>query len=114
MIALYKEIRPLVQRGVVHRISSPLESERVALEYVASDGSQAALLLYNLREYMAGSSAAARESSVIKLRGLDLDATYTLRGGRKGTISGETLMNIGLPWPLRGDFTSAVIVFQKQ
>ncbi|MHC4406242.1 MAG: alpha-galactosidase, partial [Planctomycetota bacterium] len=56
MIALYKEIRPLVQKGLVHRLRPPVESERVAVEYAAADASKAALLLFNLREPMAGST----------------------------------------------------------
>ena len=65
LIALYKQIRPLVQQGVVHRLASPFEGERVALEYVAADGSEAVVFQYNLRECLAGSQPSARLSPSI-------------------------------------------------
>ena len=70
LIALYKQIRPLVQQGVVHRLASPFEGERVALEYAAADGSEAVVFQYNLHECLTGSQPSARLSSSIALRGI--------------------------------------------
>ncbi|MHC4404413.1 MAG: GH36 C-terminal domain-containing protein, partial [Planctomycetota bacterium] len=63
---------------------------------------------------MAGSTPAARAADAVRLRGLDPEAAYVLHGDRKGTMTGRTLMNIGLPWFLRGDFRSGVVVLEKQ
>lgn len=114
MIALYKKIRPLVQEGILHRLHSPFEGNRAALQYVSPDGSEAVVFLYNLWETLPGSTRTARASGAVKLTGLDPDANYLLSGDRRGTASGETLMNIGLPWFVRGNFNSAIVTLKKQ
>jgi alpha-galactosidase len=112
-IALYKQIRPLVQQGVLHRLASPFEGERVALEYVAADRSEAVVFQYNLREYLAGSQPPGRLSSGIALRGLDPQAAYSIGGDWKGVFRGATLMNIGLPWLPRRHFSAATVVLKR-
>ena len=113
LIALYKQIRPLVQQGVVHRLASPFEGERVALEYAAADGSEAVVFQYNLRECLTGSQPSARLSPSIALRGLDPQAAYSACGDWKGTSRGETLMNLGLPWLPKGHFSGAIVVLKR-
>jgi alpha-galactosidase len=113
LIALYKQIRPLVQQGVVHRLASPFEGERVALEYAAADGSEAVVFQYNLHECLAGSQPSARLAPSIALRGLDPQASYSARGDWKGSFSGETLMNLGLPWLPKGHFSGAIVVLKR-
>jgi len=114
MIAQYKQIRPVVQEGICHRLHSPFESNRAALEYVSPDGSQAVVFLYNLWETLGGSTPSARASGALHLRGLDPDANYSLTGDWQGTVDGRTLMNIGLPWFIRGNFNSAIVMLKKQ
>ena len=114
MIAQYKEIRPLVQEGILHRLHSPFESNRAALEYVSPDGSEAVVFLYNLWETLPGSTPTSRSSGALKLRGLDLNANYVLTGDRSGTVSGRTLANIGIPWFVRGNFNSAIVTLEKE
>ncbi len=114
MIALYKKIRPLVQEGILHRLHSPFESNRAAVEYVSQDGSEAVIFLYNLWETLPGSTPTARASGAVRLRGLDPDANYFLSNDRSGRASGETLMNMGLPWFVQGNFNSAIVMLKKQ
>ena len=114
MIAQYKQIRPVVQEGICHRLHSPFESNRAALEYVLPDGSQAVVFLYNLWETLGGSTPSARASGALHLRGLDPDANYSLTGDWQGTVDGRTLMNIGLPWFIRGNFNSAIVMLKRQ
>ena len=114
MIALYKKIRPLVQDGILHRLHSPFESNRAAVQYVSQDGSEAVVFLYNLWETLPGSTPTARAGGVVQLRGLDPDANYVLTGVWKGMVSGRTLMHIGLPWFVRGNFNSAIVTLKKQ
>ena len=113
MIRQYKEIRPVVQEGAVHRLTSPFERNRAAVEYVSQDGSEAVVFLYNLWQTLPGSTPTSREVQAVQLRGLDPDATYRLSGDRKGTASGRTLMSIGIPWSLRGSFSSGIVTLKK-
>jgi alpha-galactosidase len=38
-IAVYMQIRPLVQQGTAYRLVSPFEEKRSAVQYVAENGS---------------------------------------------------------------------------
>lgn len=113
MIARYKEIRPLVQQGIQHRLGSPLTSEQPAVEYVSPDGSQAVVFLYNLRETMAGTVPSSQKRELVPLRGLDPNADYVAAGDWKGRVRGDTLMNLGLPWFVRGNFGSGIVTLKK-
>ncbi len=114
LIAQYKEIRPIVQEGIVHRLFSPFEENRAALEYITHDGSEAVVFLFNTWETLQGSTPSTKEYPSIRLRGLDANAKYQLSGDRKGIATGETLMNVGIPWFLKGSFSSAIVRLQKQ
>ena len=109
MIRQYKEVRPLAQNGIVHRLASPFEDQRSGLEFVKEDRSEAAVFLYNLWETLPGSTASSKKYSAVRLLGLDENATFQISGDRKGTASGQTLMNLGLPWRLKGNFTGEMI-----
>ncbi len=113
-IRQYKEVRSLVQEGIVHRLISPFERHRSALEYVNEDGSEAAVFLFNLWETLPGATADSRAYQPVRLRGLVPNATYEISGDFKKTASGETLMNVGLPWVPRGNFSSALITVRKK
>ncbi|HEY1684627.1 MAG TPA: alpha-galactosidase [Tepidisphaeraceae bacterium] len=113
MISLYKEIRPIIQHGSVYRLISPFDSNRVALEYVAQDGSQAVLFCYTLEDDMAGSRQSERVHRTVYLRGLDPNAQYTLSGQPHQTLTGQSLMNVGIPWPIFGDYNSRIIRLTK-
>jgi alpha-galactosidase len=112
-VAQYKAIRPLVQAGVLHRLLSPVEGERVALEYADPQGGAAVVFLFNLREYMEGRGGRSGRGGTLRLRGLDPAAQYRVSGAWSGTIDGNTLMNLGIPWFLRGNFRSAVLTLQR-
>jgi alpha-galactosidase len=112
-IALYKKIRPIIQQGTVYQLLSPQNGNRVAVEYVSQDGKQAVLLLYTLEDDMAGSRPAERESRTVYLQGLDANAKYSLQGDLHQTLTGQTLMHVGIPWPVFGDYNSSVIRLSK-
>ncbi|RJP29233.1 MAG: alpha-galactosidase [Candidatus Omnitrophota bacterium] len=113
MIDLYKEIRPLVQNGVTHRLLSPFDGNRAAVEYVTPDGDEAVVFLFNTWETLQGSTPTSLKNPSVRLRGLDPNAEYLLSIDRKGRATGNTLMNIGLPWFLNGNFSSAIVRLQK-
>ncbi len=112
-IALYKAIRPTVQGGKLYRLISPYSGERTALEYVARDGSEAVLMLYNREVLLKEVTAEASASKKLLLRGLEPSARYTAEG-YEGTFTGAYLMETGLDWPLGKAFTSRIIRVQRQ
>ena len=113
-IAQYKSIRQIVQFGNVYRLQSPFEGQRSALEYIKPDGSEAVVFLYNIWDTLPGSTPATRGYNFIRLAGLDPEAIYVLTGDQQGVVSGETLMNIGLPWSIYGNFNSGIVIIKKQ
>ena len=118
MIALYKEIRPIIQQGTVYQLILPTASERVALEYLSPDRQQGVLLLYTMRDPLAGSTDAERNTREVRLHGLDPNVSYSIKndmaGGSEQILSGRTLMDVGIPWPLFADYDCAILRLQKK
>lgn len=89
-IELYKQIRPLVQQGIVHRLVSPFYNNRCALQYNAEDKKSAVLFCYNMVKYLPGSQLIDRGSTILKLRGLDPKQQYRVKKAGdikdKGTV----------------------------
>jgi alpha-galactosidase len=112
-IAKYKEIRNLVQFGTLHRLVSPFENNKSALEYIADDHSTAVVFCYNMAEYLNGSIEQTQEANVLKLRGLDPGARYTIPELNKAVYKGDFLMNVGIPWPVKGAYKSMILQIQK-
>jgi alpha-galactosidase len=113
-ILLYKKIRPLIQQGTLYRLVSPFKTNREALQYVSPDSTSAVLMAYNMAVYLSGSQLKGRESDVLRLKGLKLKARYRVEradvAGDNGAVyPGGVLMNIGIPWPVQGDYSAAII-----
>lgn len=115
MIAQYKVIRPVVQRGDLYRLISPLHgSEHSVTEYVSHDRSQAVVFAF------LHSSQMWYPYPQLHLRGLDPHATYSLQAldgkadsGTPAAASGAYWMSKGLGPDLRGDFQAALFVLKK-
>jgi alpha-galactosidase len=102
-IALYKEIRPIIQFGKFYRILSPFEGNETAWIYVSHDKSKAVLF------YFRKTAGAHEPFKIMKLKGLDPKKNYSLVGLNQ-TFSGDTLMNAGMNTPgVIGDFGSSMI-----
>ena len=118
MIALYKEIRPIIQQGAVYQLMLPTTSDRVALEYLSADRQQGVVLLYTMRDPLAGSTDAEQLTRVLRFAGLDPDASYSIQNdpadGAEQVVSGRTLMDVGMPWPIFGDYNCAILRLQKK
>jgi alpha-galactosidase len=118
MIAVYKEIRPIIQQGTVYQLMLPTASDRVALEYLSPDRQQGVLLLYTMRDPLAGSTNAERLTRVLRLAGLDPNASYSMQSdaadGTEQILSGRTLMDVGIPWPIFGDYNWAILRLRKK
>ena len=109
-VADYKRIRPVVQQGDLYRLASPYEKPLSALMYV--NGTKAAAALFAL-----GLKIDGERNEVLKLRGLNPDAEYSVReincGERRHidklpeTLSGRDLMEKGVTVTLIGDYDSA-------
>jgi alpha-galactosidase len=113
-IALYKQIRPVVQQGILYRLISPFETNRCALQYNAADNKSSVLFCYNMAVYLSGSQYEDRGSSVLKLQGLNPDWQYVVKkagdANDKGIIyKGDFLMNVGITWPVTKAFESQIM-----
>ncbi len=89
MIALYKEIRPIVQLGDQYRLLPAQGQEYTAVQYVSKDKAEG--VLFAFRVHM---PEPARIPSIY-LRGLAPDARYTVDGFDE-VRSGAAWMNLGL------------------
>lgn len=113
LIALYKEIRPVVQQGDQYRILSPREQGLSALLYVAKDRSEALLFAFLSRNHF------RNPLPVIRLQGLDPEAVYEVElPVTEGTssplidpqpMSGSALRRVGLRLDLRREYESVVL-----
>jgi alpha-galactosidase len=116
LIAQYKQIRPIVQRGQLYRLVSPLNgSEYSVTESVSRDRSQAVVFAF------LHSSQMTYPYPRVYLRGLEEHATYRLEaldgqvaGGTPGAASGTYWMQHGVDVELHGDFQAAAFLLQKQ
>lgn len=117
-IEVYKQIRPLVQQGTLHRLVSPFETDRSALQYNSEDSSSAVLICHNMARYLIGSKLTTKPSETLKLRGLDPQKKYVIKNTdlkmNKGNIqTGAFLMNVGIQWPVTKQYESKVITINE-
>jgi alpha-galactosidase len=99
-IALYKEIRPIIQFGDQYRLRSAQEGAFSAVQYMAKDGSEGVLFAFRtLIPYPA-------PLLTVRLRGLIPEARYTVEGFDE-VRSGAAWMRLDIPLPL-ADFDSTV------
>ncbi len=89
LIALYKEIRPIVQLGDQYRLLPAQGQDFTAVQYVSKD--KAAGVLFAFRVQMPEPA----RIPPIYLRGLDPDARYAIEGFDE-VRSGQAWMNLGL------------------
>lgn len=102
-VKLYKEIRPVVQRGDLYRLRPP-EGGSSAVQYVRGDET---VVLAWLQAQHFGEQVAP-----LRLRGLDPGAAYECR--ETGEVHrGAVLLHHGLRTGLRGDLDAAVIRLRR-
>ncbi|WP_019069678.1 alpha-galactosidase [Streptomyces hokutonensis] len=102
-IALYKEIRPLVQRGDLHRLRPPTGGLS-AVQYTRGDES-VVLALLQAQHY-------GEPVPALRLRGLDPTASYEcLETGE--VHRGAVLLHHGLRTGLRGDLDATVLRLRR-
>lgn len=109
-VAVYKEIRELVQLGDLYRLESPYAGPRSSLMYVKENG--AVVFLYSL-----GDSPPA----CLRLKGIVPSCSYSVREINVATegldlnsnLSGRALIEGGLPVPALGPCESAVFHLER-
>jgi alpha-galactosidase len=99
-VALYKEIRPIVQFGDQYRLCSPLEGPFSAVEYVSKDRCEAVLFAFRTHQ------ARLVTLPMLRLRGLEPEARYAVEGLEE-VRSGAAWMRLGIDLVL-GDFQSII------
>jgi len=101
----YKEIRPTILRGDLYRLESFRSSNVAAYQYVGEDRKEAVVFVFLQSQHFGA------EERRLTLQGLDQDAVYeVIREGRETVrLHGSTLMNVGLPVTLRGDYGSELV-----
>ena len=103
-VALYKEIRPIVQHGSQYRILSPGAGSLAALLYVSEDRSEGVLFAYLNRNHYGNMLPVLRLPGFQKERLYEIDA-----GGPAQVMSGHALHLVGVRLNLREEYESAVI-----
>ncbi len=117
-IEIYKKIRPMVQQGIVHRLVSPFNSNRSAIQYNSTDNKSVALFCYNMAKYVPGGQLEDRGTNVLKLKGLNPQQSYSVKNtenpkDKGNTYTGEFLMRIGINWPLTDSFQSSILLLNQ-
>ncbi|WIY00048.1 alpha-galactosidase [Amycolatopsis mongoliensis] len=105
LIALYKDIRPVVQHGALYRLRPPVDDGIVAFQYVHED--RAVVFAYRQAAHFAAPERPLRLDGLASAdRYIDSDAGTT--------HSGAVLLTRGLPLGLpTGDFASRVVRLKR-
>ncbi|MUT67805.1 alpha-galactosidase [Paenibacillus sp. NEAU-GSW1] len=105
-IALYKEVRHLVQFGDFYRLKSPFEGNDTAWMFVSKDKAEALVV------YASVLKEPNPQLSRFRLKGLDPAREYTLLASGEA-YGGDELLYTGIPMPhFHGDYESKVYRFQ--
>lgn len=107
-VALYKEIRNLVQFGDLYRLLDIDNDEISMVEYVSEDKTEAVAFIssYGTKLF--------KKPVPIKFGGLDSDSDYTLTlQDKEYKLSGSYLMNVGIPAFIRGKDYNEIIKIKK-
>ncbi|WP_123039205.1 alpha-galactosidase [Cohnella candidum] len=108
-VAVYKEIRPTIMQGDLYRLESMRNTNAAAYQYVGQDGQEAVVFAF-LHSQHFGS-----EERRLRLQGLDPNAVYEVESAPGATVQrhGSTLMNLGIPLTLQGDYKSRLIRLKR-
>jgi alpha-galactosidase len=104
-IALYKEIRAVIQHGRQYRLRSPQAGPFSAVQYMSKDRSEGALFAFRTH------IPEPVSLPPVYLRGLDPDARYSIEE-QTGIKSGLAWMETGVDLELK-NFTSTVLRIRK-
>lgn len=107
MIALYKEIRPVVQLGDQYRLWNPFKSDRSAVQFVTRDGRESVVFAYRMSNSV---RSVNKENNRLVLHGLNADTQYRLFGDiPEQRVTGAVLMSSGISVDLRRQWDGRLI-----
>lgn len=106
LIALAEKVNPIILNGDMWRLSLPEESNWPAVLFMSEDGAQAVLFAFQMR---ANFNHAA---PTIRLQGLDAEAQYKV--DQCAVYSGSALMKMGFQFPFESDYSSKVVLLERQ
>ncbi|MBB5325724.1 alpha-galactosidase [Anoxybacillus tepidamans] len=99
-VAMYKNIRSLVQKGDMYRLKSPFEGNETAWMFVSKDQTEAIVFYFRIL------AEAHPPYYKLTLKGLNPELNYQIEG-TEDVYGGDRLMYAGLPIPpLKGDYVS--------
>lgn len=105
-IALYKDIREVIQFGSLHRLKSCHRDDLHAVQYIKGDRSVVFAFLIQQER--------GKREYVLQLRGLKEEGLYTFEvDGKKYQKSGAYLMYHGIVLKMCGDYMSTCIILEK-
>ena len=104
-IEQYKELRETIHKGDMYRLKSPFDGQNTAWEYVYEN--KVVLMYFTIL------TRCQIGKVCIKLAGLDEKAHYVEKNS-KTKYSGSYLMNVGLYFENDEEFSSKVLVFDKE
>ncbi|KAF4964307.1 hypothetical protein FSARC_7752 [Fusarium sarcochroum] len=106
LIALSEKINPIVVTGDFYRLALPEETSYPAAQFISEDGKKVVLFAFQTRATINNSWPWFR------LQGLDSSAKYVV--DKNQTVSGSTLMNLGIQLRFEGDYDSQVLMIEKK
>ena len=109
-VQLYKDIRPLVQFGQLHRLDSPDPGRTDALAYIDQDRGRVAVFVF------ARATMYTTRKQLIRIQGLDPEATYRVLNTETDEVavmSGSFLFGHGLLVPLVGHYDSTILLLER-
>ena len=119
-IALYKDIRPVVQFGDLYRLLSPYDEDGyAAINYITENKDKALLMVYSHSYHR------RNERNFVKMKGLNPESVYRVKEVNMEDnkphisfddqlVSGEVLMNRGIWVDLRQPLQSAVFQLTEE
>lgn len=105
-VALYKELRPLIQFGDFYRLRSPFQGVEAAWMFVSEDRTEALVAYFKVL------AEPNSPQTKLRLKGLEAGGNYRVcdaaaPGEEVELFGGDELMHIGLQLPIwKGDFRS--------
>ncbi|MEO3944229.1 alpha-galactosidase [Gorillibacterium sp. CAU 1737] len=106
-VALYKELRSLIQQGEFYRLLSPFEGTETAWMFVSEEKNEAFAAYFKV---LAEPNPPLKR---LRLKGLDPNKAYKISHTGE-VVRGDELMHWGLPLPmLEGDYRSALFVLKE-
>lgn len=124
MIALYKEIRPLIQNGDMYRLTPLGNLENIAIQYLSQDKREGVILVFTQQAHFWQGRRRLRLQSLIPsaVYRLETDSPPPLTPGVRHQdtdqnsfeMSGQALMDYGISLKWRGMLTSQLIRFSAK